>query len=192
MQSSSNNINSDLRIITNSYEKIIINMCNMYTRLYGVPNDIILYRDYTNSDSDSDTSITYTNTTYSYNSDSYDNSDNSNNSDNSDNSDNYSIGSLSSGSSIITDGDSYFRPTRGKDRNRLNIMDIYDNYSQNYDPKGYTTKINKENPIISYLISKRISNCRVGPSSHIAAFLPYNIDIGSCFISGYRQKGRNR
>ncbi len=186
MQTTTNSANTDLRIITNSYEKIIINMYNMYTRLYGKSTDIIRYQD--DTDSDSDSCLSYR----SYNSDIYYTTDSSGNSDNSDNSDICSVNSSNSGSSVITDDESYFRRTRRKDRNRLSIMNIYDNYGQIYDPKGYTTNLNKENPIISYLISKRISNCRVGPSSHIAAFLPSNIDIGSCFISGYRKKGRYR
>lgn len=172
MQTTIKSTNQDLRIITNTYEKFIINIYNMYTKLYEKPADIIQYQDITISYTDSDT---------------YDSC-----SDNSDNSDNSSVNSYSSDSSVVTENDSYFRRMRRKDRNRLNIMDIYDNYGQIYVPSGYTTDINKDSPIISYLISKRINNCIMGPSSHIAAFLPSNIDIRSCFISGYRKKGRYR
>ena len=64
---------------------------------------------------------------------------------------------------------------------------IITNYSN-----GFTTSITKENNFISRLIQKRITSCVIGPSSHIAAFLQNHIDIGSCFLSCWKRKGRNR
>ncbi len=163
---------SKTRIISqDSYTKILINMMNMYTRLHDDRNNLIDTDDstieYSISDSD------YLSDSYTYKSESSGSFNNS-----------------SDCSSVSSDENSYFRRTRRKERNRLNIANIYMDYGQTFDLNyGYTTDINKENPIISYMIDKRINNCRVGPSSHIAAFLPSNIDIGSCFIPGYRKKG---
>ncbi len=164
----------ETRIIPEDYyTKILINMMNMYTRLHDDRNNLI--------DSD-DYSIEYSITDSDYSSDSYTYKSESSGS--------YDYNNSSDCSSVSSDEDSCFRRTRRKERNRLNISNIYMEYGQTFDINyGYTTDINKENPIISYMIDKRISNCRVGPSSHIAAFLPSNIDIGSCFISGYRKKG---
>ncbi len=103
----------------------------------------------------------------------------------------------SSVSSVSSDENSCFRRPNRKKRDRLNLIDsICSDYrgitNNSNNPNGYTTDITKDNPIIADLINRRISNCRVGPSSHIAAFLSSNIDIRSCFISGYRKKGRYR
>ncbi len=100
----------------------------------------------------------------------------------------------SDSSSVSSDENSCFRRPNRKKRNRLNLIEsiYYDYQSNTSNPLGYTTEITKENPIIADLINRRISNCRVGPSSHIAAFLSSSIDIRSCFISGYRKKGRCR
>jgi hypothetical protein len=73
------------------------------------------------------------------------------------------------------------------------IKPIKTNYNNitNYS-NGFTTSITKENNFISRLIQKRITSCVIGPSSHIAAFLQNHIDIGSCFLSCWKRKGRNR
>lgn len=158
--------NRETRIINpDYYTKILINMMNMYNRLNENYNDLIEIDNYTIQYNVSDSDYLSDSSTY---------------------------GSINtSDSSSDSSGDnSYFRRKRRKDRNRLNISNIYTEYGQTIDLNyGYTTDINKENPIISYMIDRRINNCRIGPSSHIAAFLPSNIDIGSCFISGYRKKG---
>jgi hypothetical protein len=184
----------NLRIINieNDFTKNIIEMYNMYNRLNGTPE--IMYNTKQKHDSD-----------IVYSSDGYDISDISDTdsgyySQSSDNTDDSNGTIITRNRSLdfasdSSDDEAYFRRNRRKDRHRLSMEEIYDNYSQNSPinyPSGYTTEINKFSPIISYLINRRISNCRVGPSSHIAAFLPSNIDIGSCFISGYRKKGRHR
>jgi hypothetical protein len=56
----------------------------------------------------------------------------------------------------------------------------------------YTCELDKNNPLISSLINKRIDSCVVGPSSHIAAFLQNTVDLRSCFIPSRKRKGRNR
>lgn len=103
----------------------------------------------------------------------------------------------SDSSSVSSDDNSCFRRPSRKKRDRLNLIEsIYFEYQSNTNnpsnPSGYTSELTKDNPIIADLISRRIRNCIVGPSSHIAAFLSSNIDIRSCFISGYRKKGRYR
>ncbi len=96
----------------------------------------------------------------------------------------------------------YFRHGYRKKRNRLNpqiLLSPLDEYTGLADygtviknTTGYTTKIDKNDHIISLMINKRISNCAsIGPSSHIAAFLSNDIDIQSCF-KHWERKGRNR
>ncbi len=56
----------------------------------------------------------------------------------------------------------------------------------------HTSGLDKDCPFIENLIKKRINSCVVGPSSHIAAFLPSTVEIRSCFIPSWKRKGRNR
>jgi hypothetical protein len=44
-----------------------------------------------------------------------------------------------------------------------------------------TTSLTKDTPFIKYLIDKRIYFCKLGSSSHIAAFMSCSLDAG-CLI----------
>lgn len=46
---------------------------------------------------------------------------------------------------------------------------------------GYTSNLTKDTPFIKYLINKRINFCRLGSSSHIAAFIPVSSNFGTFF-----------
>jgi hypothetical protein len=37
---------------------------------------------------------------------------------------------------------------------------------------GYTSNLTRNTPFIDFLIKKRIASCKLGPSTHIAAFIP--------------------
>jgi hypothetical protein len=84
--------------------------------------------------------------------------------------------------------------------NRLNNIEINFNINleDNNEEKnikstnGFTTNITRDNNFIETLIKKRTSNCVMGPSSHIAAFLSSNINIEYCFKPNRQKKGRNR
>lgn len=66
--------------------------------------------------------------------------------------------------------------------NKVNI-DIVNNI-------GYDSGFNKDTPFINYLISKRISFCELGASSHIAAFIPSVYSQLYCLIREWKWKDR--
>lgn len=69
------------------------------------------------------------------------------------------------------------------------------NYSMYLEPKSYNGResiLTAEDPFIDYLIKKRINFCKVGPSSHIAAFVPNLARAKWCLIPGKRGKRRGR
>ena len=54
---------------------------------------------------------------------------------------------------------------------------------------GSDSNFDKNTPLIDYLINKRINFCVLGPSSHIAAFIPVTNNSRYCFIRKW--KGEN-
>ena len=57
---------------------------------------------------------------------------------------------------------------------------------------GFTTNLNKDTPFIKFLIDKRIYYCKLGASSHIAAFIPESFSLWYYFLCSKKRKGRNR
>lgn len=53
---------------------------------------------------------------------------------------------------------------------------------------GYDSGFNKNTPFINYLINKRIGFCKLGASSHIAAFVPVSCTSRYCFIREWKGK----
>lgn len=101
-----------------------------------------------------------------------------------------STNSIDSTNSVdLEQDDNYWlRPQRTKNRNRLKP---YSSYTKSLSSE-LNTDLDKNCPFINNLIDKRINSCVVGPSSHIAAFLPSTVEIRSCFLSNWKRKGRNR
>ena len=57
---------------------------------------------------------------------------------------------------------------------------------------GYTTNLNKDTPFIKFLIDKRIYYCKLGASTHIAAFIPESFNLWYYFLQSKKRNGRNR
>ncbi len=122
-----------------------------------------------------------------------------------------STNSLNSLSSLDEENNYWLRPYSAKFRSRLKtqtetqtptqtqkprqnpiqISNVYGVYNKN-PTSEHTSGLDKDCPFIENLINKRINSCIVGPSSHIAAFLPSTVEIRSCFIPSWKRKGRNR
>lgn len=69
------------------------------------------------------------------------------------------------------------------EENNSNIDNINNNI-------GYDSGFNKDTPFINYLITKRISFCELGASSHIAAFVPSTYSQRYCLIREWKGKDR--
>lgn len=116
-----------------------------------------------------------------------------------------STNSNNSLSSLDEENNYWLRPYSAKFRSRLKtqtqtqtprqtpiqISNVYGGYNKN-STSEHTSGLDKDCPFIENLINKRINSCIVGPSSHIAAFLPSTVEIRSCFIPSWKRKGRNR
>lgn len=55
---------------------------------------------------------------------------------------------------------------------------------------GYNSGLDKNTPLISYLINRRINFCELGASSHIAAFVPVVNNSRYCFLRDWKGKDR--
>lgn len=53
---------------------------------------------------------------------------------------------------------------------------------------GYNSGLDKNTPLINYLINRRINFCELGSSSHIAAFIPVVNNSRYCFIRDWKGK----
>lgn len=63
---------------------------------------------------------------------------------------------------------------------------------QNNDKSnGYDSGLNKNTPFVDKLINKRSNYCVLGPSSHIAVFIPTSYSSRSCLIHKWEGKCRN-
>jgi hypothetical protein len=68
----------------------------------------------------------------------------------------------------------------------------YNDTNNNINMFSYTTLLTKHNPVIDYLIKRRINNCVLGTSSHIAVLFPTVLNLEYCLILDGKRKGRNR
>jgi len=73
----------------------------------------------------------------------------------------------------------YIRDNEEENNSNIDIIDNSD---------GYDSGFNKDTPFINYLITKRISFCELGASSHIAAFVPSLYTQRNCLIRGWKGK----
>lgn len=55
---------------------------------------------------------------------------------------------------------------------------------------GYNSGLDKNNPLIDYLINKRMNFCDLGSYSHIAAFVSVANNDRYCFLRGWKGKDR--
>ena len=89
----------------------------------------------------------------------------------------------------------FFRKRRRRKNTNLIKIDTNNNTNDenNYiDMFSYTTLLTKHNPVIDYLIKRRINNCVLGTSSHIAVLFPTVLNLEYCLILDGKRKGRNR
>lgn len=87
-----------------------------------------------------------------------------------------------------------FHRNRVKYNKNKNIFDPTDSDSNIVVCKevGRNSGLNKNTPLIDYLINKRINFCELGTSSHIAALFPVSNNERHCFIRDWKGKDRYR